>query len=274
MTFALPKLLRGALFLSMLLCPFPCAVSHGAGLLIADGGLGGALEVKEQSVNVTVNNGIAVTTVDQTFVNTENRQVEALYTFPVPRGASVANFSMWINGKEMTGEVVEKQKAREIYNSYKQVRRDPGLLEQVDYRTFEMRVFPIAPRAEQRVQVTYYQELDFDHDWATYVYPLATQTRRTVDSKTTGTFALTVDVKSQIPIVEMSSPSHPKVFAMARHTDMYQQASLETKSGDLSRDVVLAYHINRPHTGIDLVTSKSNGEDGYFCLTLTAGEEL
>ena len=110
--------------------------ARAAGLLIADGGLGGVLEVKEHDVQVTINNGIAVTRVTQVFHNTEKRQVEALYTFPVLKGASVANFSMWINGKEMVGEVLEKQRAREIYNSYKQVRRDPGLLEQVDYRTF------------------------------------------------------------------------------------------------------------------------------------------
>ena len=103
--------------------------------------------------------------------------MEALYLFPVPKEASVANFSMWIGGKEMVGEVVEKKRAREIYDSYKQVRRDPGLLEQVDYKNFEMRIFPIGPNAEQRVQITYYQQLDFDHDWATYVYPLATAPR-------------------------------------------------------------------------------------------------
>src|SRR5207253_4767643 len=125
----------------------------------ADGGFGEALEIKERSVHVTVNNGIAVTEVTQVFQNTEDRPVEALYTFPVPKGASVANFSMWIGGKEMVGEVLEKQRAREVYNSYKQTRRDPGLLEQVNYRTFEMRIFPIAPRGEQRVRITYYQEL-------------------------------------------------------------------------------------------------------------------
>lgn len=270
---AVAALLMPALLALLVVLGWVHAAS-AAGLLIADGGQGGVLQIKEHSTRVTINNGVAVTEVTQVFLNTENRQVEALYTFPVPRGASVANFSMWINGKEMTGEVVEKQRAREIYNSYKQVRRDPGLLEQVNYRTFEMRIFPIAPRAEQRVQVTYYQELDFDHDWATYVYPLATQTRSGIDSKTTGKFALTLDVKSQIPIVELSSPSHPKDFAIARHAETYQQASLETKTGDLSRDVVLAYHVNRPHTGIDLITSHPPGEDGYFSLTLTAGEEL
>src|SRR3954451_15955881 len=103
--------------------------ARAAGLLVADNGFGGQLQIKEQSVHVTVNNGVAVTTVTQVFQNMENRQVEALYTFPVPRGASVSNFSMWINGKEMIGEVLEKKHAREIYESYKQTKRDPGLLE-------------------------------------------------------------------------------------------------------------------------------------------------
>src|SRR5688500_11244499 len=129
------------------LCAIGCAAalcnatpSHAAGLLIADGGFGGTLEVKEHEVEVTINNGIAVTRVTQVFQNMEQRQVEALYTFPVPKGASVANFSMWINGKEMVGEVLEKKRARQIYESYKETKRDPGLLEQVDYKTFDMRV--------------------------------------------------------------------------------------------------------------------------------------
>ena len=248
--------------------------AHAAGLLVADGGLGGVLEIKEHTVEVTFNNGVVVTNVTQVFVNTESRQVEALYTFPVPEGASVANFSMWIAGKEMVGEVVEKERAREIYNSYKRRRRDPGLLEQTDFRTFEMRIFPIGPRAEQRVQITYYQELTVDDDWATYVYPLATATRRDVDSRTRGRFALTLDVRSEIPIETVTSPSHGDEFVTARHADSYWQASLETTGGDLNRDVVLAFKTERARTGLDLVASRELGEDGFFQLTFTAGDEL
>lgn len=248
--------------------------AHAAGLLLADGGFGGQLEIAEQTVQVTINNGVAVTRVDQVFRNLENRQVEALYTFPVPKGASVANFSMWIGGKEMVGEVVEKQRARQIYDSYKKQRKDPGLLEQASFKTFEMRIFPIAARAEQRVQITYYQELDFDHDWATYVYPLATVTQEGRDSKTHGKFGLNLEVRSEVPIAAMESPSHGKDFAFAKNGDGHWQASLETANGDLNRDVVVAYHTARPHTGIDLLASRVSGEDGYFLLTLTAGEEL
>lgn len=248
--------------------------ADAAGLLVADGGFGGVLEIQEHTVNVTFNNGVVVTEVNQVFVNTENRQVEALYTFPVPEGASVANFSMWIGGKEMVGEVVEKERARQIYNSYKQVRRDPGLLEQTDFRTFEMRIFPIGPRAEQRVQITYYQELSVDDDWGTYVYPLATDTRRDLDSRTRGRFALTLDVRSQIPVESVTSPSHGDDFVTARHTDSYWQASLETDGGDLNRDVVVAFKTARAQTGLDLVASKDLAEDGFFQLSFTAGDEL
>ena len=247
--------------------------AHGSGLLIADGVFGGVLEIKEQDVKVTINNGIAVTEINQVFLNTENHIVEALYTFPVPKGASVSNFSMIINGKEMIGEVLEKQRARSIYESYKSTRVDPGLLEQVDYKRFEMRVFPIAANAEQHIKVTYYQQLDFDHDWATYVYPLATSTKGAAE-RTTGKFALTLDVNSEIPITELKSPSHGDDFVVVNHNSNYARASLETTAGDLSRDVVLAFQTKRPRTGVDMIASKARGEDGYFMLTMTAGEEL
>lgn len=250
------------------------APAHAAGLLVADGGFGGQLKIIDHDVRVSLNNGVAVTHVTQVFQNQEDRQVEALYTFPVPRGASVANFSMWINGKEMVGEVLEKEKAREIYNSYKQVRRDPGLLEQVDFRTFEMRIFPIGPKAEQRVEITYYQELDSDDDTLRYVYPLATATRSDADAQVHGRFAFQADVKSMVPIEALVSPSHPSDAVIARHGPDYAQVSIEQRDGMLNRDLVLACTARRTKTGLDLLTSKEKGEDGYFQLTLTAGDDL
>ncbi len=248
--------------------------AEAAGLLVADGGLGGVLEIEQHNVEVTINNGIAVTSVTQVFRNTEDRQLEALYTFPVPKGASVSEFSMWIGGKEMVGEVVEKQRARQIYDSYKRRNIDPGLLEQVDHKTFEMRIFPVLPRAEQRVRIVYYQELDVDADWATYVYPLATNVGVGVDTRTRGALSLNLTARSEVPIAKMESPSHGDEFVIARQGEHQVQASLEVTGGDLNRDFVVAFRLDRPQTGIDIVASKERGEDGYFLLTLTAGDEL
>ena len=248
--------------------------ARAAGLLIAEGGFGGVLEQTEHDVKVTINNGITVTEVHQTFRNTEQRQVEALYVFPVPKGATVSNFSMWINGKEMIGEVVEKERARQVYESYKQTRQDPGLLEQTDHKTFEMRIFPINAEAEQRIKLTYCQQLDIDGNWGTYVYPLGTAGRRGLDDRVTGRFALNVDIRNNIPITKVESPSHRSDFVMAKYNDQYWQASLETGGGRVDRDVVLAFKQERAKTGFDLIASRRQVEDGYFMLTLTAGKEL
>ncbi len=262
------------LWLLLVLPLLPAGVATAAGLLVADSGFGGVLEIKEHTVQVTFNNGIVVTEVHQVFRNTENRQVEALYTFPVPEGASVADFTMWIGGREMVGEVVEKKRARKIYDSYKPVRRDPGLLEQTDFKTFEMRIFPIGAGAEQRVRIAYYQELDVDNDWATYVYPLMTGSRRGLDSRAHGRFGLNLDVTSEVPVTAVESPSHRGKFAVVRHSDNYYQASLESTGGDLNRDVVVAFKMERAKTGLDLALTRERGDDGYFQLTLTAGDEL
>ncbi len=248
--------------------------ARAAGLLIADDGFGGVLKIKEHDVKVTINNSVAVTEVTQVFHNTENRQVEALYTFPVPKQASVSNFSMWINGKEMVGEVLEKQRARQIYNSYKQRRRDPGLLEQVNYKRFEMRIFPIAARADQKVQIIYYQELDVDHDEVIYVYPLATVAQAAVDSRTRGRFSFQLETKSAIPISRLESPSHGTEMVVVDHSETYKLASLEQKDGSLAADIVIHYDLARPRSGMDLITSRTKGDDGFFYLTITAGQEL
>lgn len=271
------RVLRPLLALAFCACSCFSATTRpagAAGLLIADGGRGGVLAIESHEVEVTVDNGVAVTKIAQVFRNTENRVVEALYTFPVPKNASVAGFSMWINGQEMVGEVVEKEKARQIYDSYKQVNRDPGLLEQVDYKTFELRIFPIAAGAEQRIEISYYQELDFDAEWATYVYPLATVSKPGLDSRTQGRFALSFSARSEVPITELSSPSHPDDFAVAKRGSHGIEASLETAGGDLGRDLVIAFKAERAKTGLDLIASKPPGEDGFFQLTLTAGDEL
>jgi Ca-activated chloride channel family protein len=265
--------------LALAFCAAACLATssrpaRAAGLLIADGGLGGVLTIESHEVEVTVDNGVAVTKVAQVFRNTENRVVEALYTFPVPKNASVAGFSMWIGGQEMVGEVVEKEKARQIYDSYKQVNRDPGLLEQVDYKTFELRIFPIPAGAEQRIEISYYQELDFDAEWATWVYPLATVSKPGLDSRTQGRFALSFSARSEVPITELASPSHPADFAIAKRGSHGIEASLETAGGDLGRDLVIAFKAERAKTGLDLIASKPPGEDGFFQLSLTAGDEL
>src|SRR5271166_6239198 len=75
------------------------------------------LAMLNHKVTIAIDDQVAVTRVEQTFRNHTDRDLEATYVFPVPKGASVDKFTLWVDGKETKGELVEAKKAREIYTS-------------------------------------------------------------------------------------------------------------------------------------------------------------
>jgi Ca-activated chloride channel family protein len=249
---------------------FAFAQDTSGTLIPTDGGP--PLEIQSQEVAVRINNGVSVTTITQVFKNNRNAPLEAVYSFPVPNEASVSNFSMWINGKEVVGEVLEKREARRIYEQITSQRRDPGLLEQVSYKLFEVRVFPVPANGAQKIQIAYYQPVEYDTGYGVYVYPLEVKTRER--SRVTGTFKLDVELMSDLPLKSVSSPSHKDVMAVKETSAGRWRASIETPRGTLDRDFVLVYEHERERTGLVLVPSRARGEDGYFMLLLTAGREL
>jgi Ca-activated chloride channel family protein len=103
MRYALP-----ALFLSLV-----TAISAQAhGLLIPEDKSLPPLAMVNHRVNISIDDQVAITRVEQTFRNHTDRQLEATYVFPIPKGASVNKFSMAVDGKEFGGELVKAEDAR------------------------------------------------------------------------------------------------------------------------------------------------------------------
>src|SRR5205807_3342241 len=115
------------------------------GLLIPEEKTLPPLAMLNHKVTIKVEDQVAVTRVEQTFRNHTARQLEATYVFPVPKGAGVNKFTMWVNDKEVKGEMVEAPKARQIYEDIVRRTQDPGLLEYMGNNLLRMRVFPIMP---------------------------------------------------------------------------------------------------------------------------------
>jgi len=145
---------------------------HSAGLLTpTESGLP-QLAIKEHHVDVVIEDGYAITTVEQVFANPNAADLEAIYSFPVPEKAAVGEFTFWIDGKAVTGEVLEKEQAREIYEAEKQAGGDAALTEQDGYRTFDITVYPVRAGSDVRIRLTYLQPVHVDTSIGRYVYPL------------------------------------------------------------------------------------------------------
>ncbi|HZY83193.1 MAG TPA: VIT domain-containing protein, partial [Gemmataceae bacterium] len=145
---------RNVLALAVLL--LACAGQARAhGLLIPEDKALPPLAMLNHRVTVNIDDQVAQTRVEQTFRNHTDRALEATYVFPVPKGASVDRFTMWVNGKETKGELVEADKARQIYTSIVRRTQDPALLEYMGNNLLRLRVFPIPPKGDQKVALSF-----------------------------------------------------------------------------------------------------------------------
>src|SRR5437868_6129207 len=158
--------------LALLLAWAGLARAHG--LLIPEEKNVPPLAMLNHHVTISMEDQVAVTRVEQTFRNHTDRQLEATYVFPVPKGASVNKFAMWVDGKEVKGELVEAEKARTIYTDIVRRIQDPGLLEYMGNNLLKLRVFPIPPRGDQKVALSFTAVNDRDSGLVQYTYPLKT----------------------------------------------------------------------------------------------------
>ena len=123
-------------------------------------------------MDVVIEDGYATTTVEQVFHNPNSQTLEAIYSFPVPDKAAVGEFTYWINGQPVIGEVVEKQQARDVYEQQKQTGQQAALVEKDAYKTFDISVTPVAPQSDVRVKLVYLQPAHVDTGIGRYAYPL------------------------------------------------------------------------------------------------------
>ncbi len=117
------------------------------------------LRITDVKVSITVVGNIASTSMEMTFYNNINRQLEGEFCFPLGEGQTVSAFALDVNGKMREGVVVEKNEGRQVFESVVRRRIDPGLLEWTAGNNFKTRVFPIPSKGYKRIRISFEQEL-------------------------------------------------------------------------------------------------------------------
>jgi tetratricopeptide (TPR) repeat protein len=150
----------------------PANVHQGGQLLVSGpDGQQAQLSLRRCHIDVHIEDGFARTTIDQTYFNHENRRLEGTFYFPLPADASLSRLAMYVDGNLMEGGMAERGIARAVYESIVRRAQDPALLEWVDGTTFKMRVFPLEPRQEKRILLSYTQRLPGLYGHSHYRFP-------------------------------------------------------------------------------------------------------
>lgn len=219
------------------------------------------LTVGYHKVSVEIRDQIARTTIEESFVNHTNSRLEGQFYFPLPQDASISGFGMWIGNELVEADVVEKQRAREIFEIILREKRDPGLLEWTGGNIFKARVFPIFPHSEKRIKITYTQVLPLRGSKYRYSYGLRSELLKQNPLR-----ELSIDLKvySESKLRQIACPSHAARIEQTEHA-----GHIEFNAQEYSPDADFEAVIDIDGRSNDVVViPHQRGDDGYFMLQL------
>ncbi len=211
------------------------------------------VRVESTKVAVEITDGVAETTVTLVLRNDGAIQGEKILLLPLPRGAVADRVRMRIGGQMLEGEVLAAGKARRIYESIVAKRRDPALLEYYGRDTIRLRVFPVPPKGRQTVEIRTRMLLPESGGLYRWEFPA-----RAVEE---GTFAIDLRLRSSKALKNVYSPI--QVMDISRKGDHEARAGFECK-GRPGKDPLLFYGLSDREFGLNLLTYRPKGEDGYF----------
>ena len=232
------------------------------------------LQIKYHHVDVTIDNQMVTTRVDQVFYNPNDYTIEGTYVFPLPLDAVVSKFVLWIDGKPVEGKVLDAGQARQIYEEIVRKLADPALLEYIGRGAVQASVYPIPPQGERQIELEYQQALTAENGLVKYQYPLNTEKFSAIPLESV---TVNVNIHSNLPIRAVYSPSHP--VEVSRQDEKNVLASYEATNIKPDTDFILYFSTGENeafHLLSFLDPLDANDSDGYFLMLLAPkiGEEI
>jgi len=257
--------------------------TQAAGILTPKGAAQAPIQIKDHHVDVVINNGFARTEVQQTFFNPNNTDLEAIYSFPLPKSASLSEVTIFAGEKEIHGEVLEKKEANQVYEDEKKSGGNTGKAEKNGFQSFDFSVHPVRAQAETRIRFVYYQPLEIDTGIGRYVYPL--QDGGTDDAargfwdrneKVEGSLSVRLELKSAWPVADVRAPGLEAAATIQKAADGHYTLSLDQQGTSLNRDFVFYYRLqdNLPGRVEMIPYRKDPNKPGTFMMVVTPGLDL
>ena len=244
-----------------------------------------ALPLKSTRADVKIAGVVAEVKITQVYRNTGQKTLEAIYVFPGSTRAAVHAMRMTIGERVVEATIMERQKARETYETAKKEGKTASLLEQQRPNVFQMNLANILPNDEIKVELKYMELLIPEDHVYEFVYPTVVGPRYTTKTAAGAvdsdkwvqnpylhegqappyTFGLNVELTSGVPIASVTSSSHEVAIKYSGKTSA--QISLKDEKTGGNKDFVLRYTLagGKIETGLLLYPGQ---EENFFMLML------
>ena len=216
--------------------------------------------VESHRVNAAISGPVATVRVTQVFHNGSQQMQEGTFIFPLPEDAAISDFQMTVDGQVLEGKLLKKEEARRIYEEIVRQQRDPALLEYVGRDLFQASVFPIPAQSSRTVELTYREVVWLENGLHRFSVPLGSKSTR----EQARALAVNVELIGQSGLRTLYSPSHE--VAIERKGNDGALIGFESSDAAQQRDFTLYWGSDESAVGVNLLSYKPAGEDGFFLL--------
>ena len=241
------------------------------------------LELRSMQVSTKITGQSATTSLDQVFYNPGNRAFQGYYYYPLPKHSSIGKFTMYINGKETPGELLDAKKAKSIYEGIVRKMQDPALLEYSGQELLRIRIFPVPARGEQRVKLTYTHSLPMENGTVEYVFPMKQNKimeslgtvvrpdRRKPEPifTTIPQISFRIEIEGTQDIKTLYCPTHE--MEIVRKDDRHATLGFESQGFSKEQDLKIYYSGSKEKMDVSILNFREEKEDGFFFLNLSPG---
>lgn len=217
------------------------------------------LILEKQEIKTTIDGQVAKTHIKQVWRNNNNVALEGEFLFPLPTDrATMSDFVLWMDGKKLSFETMDASKARGIYENIVRQMRDPGLLEYAGDGLLKCRIYPVPANATKEIELEYREIMIKSGNLARYAFPLGIKGL----PQPIGNLLFDIEINSPDAMGKIYSPTHDVSVDMT--TSNHAHVTMEKSNYMPTREFVLFMTHPQTEFGVDLVTYKPDGEDGYF----------
>jgi Ca-activated chloride channel family protein len=247
------------------------ATARAQGVLLPTDASHGPVSLVSHRVQVTIDNHVAETRMEQVFTSAAPTPVPCDYLLPIPPGAAVTDLTLTINGKQLKGEIAEKGAARAEYMRLVGRTQNPGLLEYMNHGLMRLAVGNVEPGKEQKVEIRWSQVLPVDKGLAAYELPL--RTTAAAAAAVQKDFTVGVRIKSAVPLSTVYSPTH--TVKVSRPNAHEAVLGFEKDQARLDRDFRLYYGITEKEFGLNLLAHRPDAsKPGWFLFLISPKSEV
>ena len=133
--------------------------------------LGVQIPLVKTSIQGELRDTALETTVIQHYRNDEQETIEAVYTFPLPVGATLLSLEVNLNGEVLAGTVVASQEAEEAYEDAITDGDSALLLQKIDEALYTLNIGNLQPEDSAVISIRYIQLLCWQQDTLRIMYP-------------------------------------------------------------------------------------------------------